>query len=194
MRPEAIPFNVPQATGAELTYVSTNRAQFARGEVDRYTWVGEGSNYLLGELNAAYLWAQLEQAAAITAERRAIWQRYYEAFGDVEARGVARRPVVPTGCEHNGHIFHLLLDSRAHRDALIATLAECGIQSVFHYVPLHSSPAGRHLGRTARQLPVTDDASERLARLPLCAGMGFARVQRVIDAVRGALSRTAVAA
>src|SRR5262249_53893527 len=139
----ALLVNDPELTrDAEIMHSrGTNRAQFTRGEVDRYTWVGEGSNYLMGQLAAAFLWAQLEHAAAVTDERRAIWQRYFEAFADLEASGAVRRPVVPADCEHNAHIFYLLLPSRGHRDALIAALDELGVQSVFHYVPLHSSPA-----------------------------------------------------
>ncbi|MDA0163876.1 dTDP-4-amino-4,6-dideoxygalactose transaminase [Solirubrobacter ginsenosidimutans] len=171
----------------------TNRAQFARGEVDRYTWVGEGSNYLMSELNAAYLWAQFEQADAVTEARRALWRTYWEAFAELERQGTVQRPVVPDECEHNAHIFALLLPDRARRDALIAALDEQGVQAVFHYVPLHSSPAGRKLGREGGSLAVTDDISDRLVRLPLWAGLGEERVARVIASVRTALGACAVA-
>ena len=186
----ALLVNDPElASEAEIMHSrGTNRAQFTRGEVDRYTWVGEGSNYLMGELSSAFLWAQLEHAGAVTEERRGIWQRYWDAFADLEARGTVRRPVVPDDCEHNGHIFYLLMASRAHRDALIAALDEMGVQSVFHYVPLHSSPAGERFARTAGPLRVTDDISERLVRLPLWAGMDDQRVERVVDSVYAALS------
>jgi dTDP-4-amino-4,6-dideoxygalactose transaminase len=169
----------------------TNRAQFTRGEVDRYTWVGEGSNYLMGELSAAYLWAQLERAEAITAARRAIWDSYWDAFAELEQRGWVRRPVVPDDCEHNAHIFHLLLPDRARRDALIAALDERGVQSVFHYIPLHASPAGYKFGRVAGSMAITDDVSDRLVRLPLWSGLGEARAARVIDAVEAAVSHSA---
>jgi dTDP-4-amino-4,6-dideoxygalactose transaminase len=174
--------------GAELMHNrGTNRGAFERGEVDHYTWVGEGSNYLMGELNAAFLWAQLEQAEALTGTRRLIWQAYYESFEDLEARGVARRPVVPAGCVHNAHVFYLLLGDRAERDALIATLARRGVQAVFHYVPLHSSPAGRRLGRAAGDLALTENLAGRIVRLPLWAGLTPDQVGHVIGAVNGAL-------
>ncbi|MGA2929016.1 MAG: dTDP-4-amino-4,6-dideoxygalactose transaminase [Solirubrobacteraceae bacterium] len=166
----------------------TNRAQFARGEVARYTWVREGSNYLMGELNAAFLWGQFECADAVLAERLAIWSTYWHAFDELEARGVARRPVIPADCSHNAHIFYLLLEGERERDALIAALAAADIQAVFHYVPLHSSPAGRRFGRTAGKLHVTDAVSARMVRLPLWPGLGAERVARVIDAVYAALA------
>jgi dTDP-4-amino-4,6-dideoxygalactose transaminase len=165
----------------------TNSAEFHRGEVDHYTWVREGSNYLMNELSAAFLWGQLERADAVTAERRGVWLTYWDAFSLLEARGLARRPIVPDDCEHNAHIFYLLLGGRAERDALIAALAAAGVQAVFHYVPLHSSPAGRRLGRAAGLLPATDAVSERIVRLPLWPGLGEARTARVIDAVHAAL-------
>ncbi|HEY6888079.1 MAG TPA: dTDP-4-amino-4,6-dideoxygalactose transaminase [Solirubrobacter sp.] len=171
----------------------TNRAQFARGEVDRYTWVGEGSNYLMSELNAAFLWGQFERAEAVTEARRALWRTYWEAFAELEQHGTVQRPVIPDECEHNAHIFHLLLPDRARRDALIAALDEQGVQAVFHYVPLHSSPAGRKLGRDGGSLAVTDDISDRLVRLPLWAGLGEARIARVIASVFTALGACAVA-
>ena len=165
----------------------TNSAQFHRGEVDHYTWVREGSNYLMNELSAAFLWGQLERADAVTAERRRVWLTYWDAFSVLEARGIARRPIVPDDCEHNAHIFYLLLGGRAERDALIAALAAAGVQAVFHYVPLHSSPAGRRLGRAAGLLPASDAVSQRIVRLPLWPGLGEARTARVIDAVHAAL-------
>jgi dTDP-4-amino-4,6-dideoxygalactose transaminase len=175
---------------AEVMYDrGTDRARFSRGEVDHYTWIGEGSNHLMGELAAAYLWAQLELADEVTAARRAIWQAYWDAFAELEARGDVQRPGVPPGCDHNGHIFYLLMPARGERDALIARLAEAGIQAVFHYIPLHSSPAGRALGRAAGDLGTTEDAAARLVRLPLWTGLGEDDVMRVADAVHAALAR-----
>ena len=159
----------------------TNRTQFARGEVDKYTWVEIGSSFLTSDFNAAFLWAQLEHADEITARRLAIWGSYHERFEDLERRGQARRPVVPAHCEHNAHMYYLLLPSRDARDAFIRRLAERDIQAVFHYVPLHSSPAGRRLGRAEGDLPVTDDISERLVRLPLWPGMTDALVSFVAE-------------
>ena len=165
----------------------TNRAQFERGEADCYTWVGEGSNYLMSELSAAFLWGQLEQADSVTAARRALWSRYWHGFEELEARGVARRPVVPDDCEHNGHIFFLLLEGRRERDALIETLAAEQIQAVFHYIPLHRSPAGRRFARVSGDLAVTDSVANRIVRLPLWPGLGDEGQARVIDAVYSAL-------
>jgi dTDP-4-amino-4,6-dideoxygalactose transaminase len=162
----------------------TNRARFLQGQVDKYSWVDIGSSYLPSELVAAFLWAQLEGAEAITAERRAVWDAYHAAFADLEARDIGlRRPIVPPHCEHNGHLYYLLLPDRRSRDSLIAALRAKGIEAPFHYVPLHSSEAGRRFGRSAGALPVTDDLSERLIRLPLWAGM-IDEPERVIACVR----------
>lgn len=161
----------------------TNRSQFLLGLIDKYTWVDVGSSYLPSELVAAFLLAQLQHAEGITLERRALWDVYHAAFADIEARDDGtRRPVVPQHCTHNGHLYYLLLPSRASRDALIAALREKGIGAPFHYVPLHSSPAGRKFGRTDGPLPLTDDLSGRLIRLPLWSGIGAAQA-RVIDRV-----------
>jgi dTDP-4-amino-4,6-dideoxygalactose transaminase len=159
----------------------TNRGQFFRGQVDKYTWVDVGSSFLTSEVNAAFLWAQLERAEQITDRRLAIWGRYHERFEELERRGVARRPVIPADCTHNAHMYYLLLEDREARDGLIADLAGRGIQAVFHYVPLHSSPAGRRFGRADGPLPVTDSASDRLVRLPLWPGLTDDQVDRIAD-------------
>jgi dTDP-4-amino-4,6-dideoxygalactose transaminase len=162
----------------------TNRARFLQGQVDKYSWVDIGSSYLPSELVAAFLCAQLERAEVITAERRALWDAYHTAFADLEARDVGvRRPIVPAHCKHNGHLYYLLLPDRRSRDSLIAALRAKGIEAPFHYVPLHSSEAGRRLGRNAGALPVTDDLSERLIRLPLWIGMTD-EPERVVACVR----------
>jgi dTDP-4-amino-4,6-dideoxygalactose transaminase len=165
----------------------TNRRQFFRGDADRYTWVDVGSSFLLSDVNAAFLWAQLEDADAITARRLAIWERYHAAFADLEAAGRVRRPIVPPDRAHNAHMYYLLLGDRAARDALIAGLDERGVMAVFHYVPLHSSPAGRRLGRAAGTLPHTDAAGDRLVRLPLWVDMDDREVERVVGAVHDCL-------
>ena len=157
----------------------TDRTRFFRGEVDKYTWVDLGSSFLTSEVNAAFLWAQLERADEITRRRLEIWGRYHERFAELEERGVARRPALPGHIEHNAHMYYLLLEDRAARDGLIGGLSESGVQAVFHYVPLHSSPAGRALGRSAGPMPVTDDAGDRLLRLPLWPDMTEAQVERV---------------
>jgi dTDP-4-amino-4,6-dideoxygalactose transaminase len=161
----------------------TDRSRFFRGEVDRYTWCDLGSSYLLSEIGAAFLCAQLEHLDEITAERHAIWGEYHRAFEELERLGKLRRPVVPGGCKHSGHLYYLIAPTREDRDSLIDRLAEDGIASVFHYVPLHVSPAGRRFGRAAGDISVASSVSSRLLRLPLWSGMGEERVSRVIDAV-----------
>lgn len=150
----------------------TNRSSFFRGQVDKYTWVDIGSSFLPSELVAAFLWAQLQEADRINAERLAIWQRYHEFFEPLEAAGKLHRPVIPPHCTHNGHMYYLLLDDLEQRSRFIAALKARDIGAVFHYVPLHSSPAGQRLGRVAGTMAVTDRESERLVRLPLWLGMG----------------------
>jgi len=149
----------------------TNRSSFFRGEADKYTWVDIGSSYLPGEIIAAFLWAQLEQAQAITARRVELWNRYHERLEACERAGRIRRPVIPAGCRHNAHLYYILLPSLQHRNRLIERLRAREIRSVFHYVPLHSSPAGRRYGRTASAMTNTDRAGECLLRLPLWLGM-----------------------
>ncbi len=165
----------------------TDRSRFARGEVDRYEWLDVGSSFAASELSAAFLWGQLEVAEHVTARRRAIWDRYHEALGPLEVEGLLRRPMVPDAHSHNGHVYYLLLPTRAGREALIADLRERGIGAAFHYVPLHSSPAGRRFGRAAGDLPHTEQLSLRLVRLPLWAGLDAAAVGRVVDAVRASV-------
>ena len=162
----------------------TNRSQFFRGEVDKYTWVDLGSSYLPSELAAAFLAAQLAQADAVTARRRAIWERYYAGLRGLAAAGLIELP------RHdyrdraaNGHLFYVLTDRLATRSALAAHLKARDILAVFHYVPLHSSPAGKKYGRSHGALTVTQDISDRLLRLPLYFSMSDADVDSVIDAI-----------
>ncbi len=164
----------------------TNRKQFFRGEVDKYSWVDVGSSYLPSELNAAFLWAQMEEADAITARRLEIWQRYHRAFADAEQRGRLIRPVVPEHCRHNAHMYQVLLPGARARDRFIADLKAQGIQCVFHYVPLHASPAGMRYGRASGPLPHTEDLAARLVRLPLWLGLE-AHLDEVIARVLDAL-------
>jgi dTDP-4-amino-4,6-dideoxygalactose transaminase len=166
----------------------TDRARFARGDVDRYTWVDVGSSFLMSDVSAAILSEQLERVAEITAARRAIWDAYHEAFEPLERAGVLQRPVVPAGAQHNAHLYRLLLEDRGVRDGVIAALAAAGIQAYFHYVPLHSSAAGRRFGRVHGPMDVTDAAAGRLVRLPLWPGMSEADVDRVTQGVRRALA------
>lgn len=150
----------------------TNRTRFFRGEVDKYTWVDIGSSYLPGEIIAAFLWAQLEDAESITARRRELWQRYHARLEASERAGRIRRPVIPPGCRHNAHMYYILLPSLELRTRLIQRLRARDISAVFHYVPLHSSPAGRRFGRAAGPMHNTDRLSSRLLRLPLWLGLG----------------------
>ncbi len=149
----------------------TNRSQFFRGQVDKYTWVDIGSSYLPGEVVAAFLYAQMEEAEAIIKERLAIWKQYHEALAALEASGVLRRPIIPGGCQHNAHMYYILLASLETRTKLIASLKEQGMNAVFHYVPLHSSPAGKRYGRVSGTMINTESISDRLLRLPLWVGM-----------------------
>jgi len=149
----------------------TNRTRFFRGEVDKYTWVDIGSSYLPGEIIAAFLSAQLEDAESITSRRKEVWNRYHARLEPLERAGRIRRPVVPASCLHNAHMYYLLLPSERLRSRLIERLRARGINAVSHYVPLHSSPAGQRFARTAGSLERTDDLSARLLRLPLWLGM-----------------------
>lgn len=169
----------------------TNRTRFERGEVDRYTWVDVGSSFAASELTAAYLWGQLEAATEITRRRLAIWQRYHEGFAELEAEGLAQRPEVPPGHTHNGHLYYLILPSPRARDAFIAAMRAAGIATSFHYVPLHSSPAGRRFGRAVGELAQTEQLSRCLVRLPLFPGLEPRSVERVIEAARVAASDAA---
>lgn len=162
----------------------TNRAKFFRGQVDKYTWVDFGDSYLPSELNAAYLWPQLEQADAINNDRLATWNAYYEAFAPLQAAGKVSLPVIPEGCVHNAHMFYLKCDSLAQRTQLIAFLKERGILAVFHYVPLHSAPAGLKFGRFHGEDVCTTAHSDRLVRLPLYYGLTPEDRNTVIAAVR----------
>ena len=149
----------------------TDRSRFFRGEVDKYSWVDIGSSYLPGEIIAAFLWAQLEEAQSITARRVELWQRYHERLEPCEKAGRIRRPVIPASCRHNAHMYYVLLPGLAERTRLIERLRKRGIGAVFHYVPLHSSPAGLRYGRAAGPMAHTDSLSERVLRLPLWLGM-----------------------
>ncbi|MGA9666222.1 MAG: dTDP-4-amino-4,6-dideoxygalactose transaminase [Gallionella sp.] len=149
----------------------TNRSQFFRGQVDKYTWVDIGSSYLPGEVIAAFLWAQMEEARSITQKRLEIWHRYDEALRPLEDSGKLRRPIIPEDCRHNAHMYHILLESLEKRTEVLAQLNRQGVNAVFHYVPLHSSHAGKQFGRASGILRHTGDLSDRLLRLPLWVGM-----------------------
>ncbi|UJB65245.1 dTDP-4-amino-4,6-dideoxygalactose transaminase [Acidovorax sp. YS12] len=164
----------------------TNRSQFFRGQVDKYTWCDLGSSFLPGELIAAFLWAQMEAADDITQQRMALWQRYHHAFSVFENAGLIRRPILPGHCQHNAHMYYLLLPDLVRRTRFIEKLKTRGIGAVFHYVPLHSAPAGKEYGRVWGEMARTDDLSDRLVRLPLWVGLDE-YINNVIAAVGDAL-------
>ena len=161
----------------------TNRSKFFRGGIDKYTWVDFGDSFLPSELNAAYLWAQLERAEEINADRRRSWQAYYEALKPLAEAGKLALPVVPPECEHNGHMFYVKCRDLEERTRFIAFLKERGVGAVFHYVPLHSAPAGRKFGRFAGEDVYTTKESDRLVRLPMYFGLTGEDRKSVIDAV-----------
>ena len=159
----------------------TDRSRFFRGQVDKYTWVDIGSSFLPGEVTAAFLAAQTDAAEQITARRLALWDRYHAWARPYEMAGAVRRPIVPADCEHNAHMYYMLLPTLQARTTFIAGMKERGVGTVFHYIPLHSSPAGLRYGRAHGELPVTDNISERLVRMPMWAGL-----EEHMDAVLGA--------
>jgi dTDP-4-amino-4,6-dideoxygalactose transaminase len=161
----------------------TNRNSFFRGQVDKYTWVDLGSSYLPSEITAAFLYAQFEDAQRLTEERRRVWNRYHIAFESLEKEKRARRPIVPEECGHNAHLYYLLLPDLQARTRLLTKLKVRGVKALFHYVPLHDSPAGKRYGRAHGVLNVTCHVSERLARLPLWPEMENATADRVVECV-----------
>lgn len=165
----------------------TNRTNFFKGLTDKYTWVDLGSSFLPSELVSAFLYAQLEHADEITARRLALWNRYHQAFADLEARGRVRRPIIPAHCTHNAHLYYLLLRDGDDRDRMLQALNGQGIGAVFHYVPLHNAPMARKiLPGEPPSLPVTEATSARLLRLPLYFELSEADQDRVIRAVLAA--------
>ena len=161
----------------------TNRAKFFRGQVDKYTWVDYGSSYLPSDLNAAYLWAQLQIADEINDNRMKTWNAYYEAFKQLQDMGKVQLPVIPDNCEHNAHMFYLKLKDLKERTEFISYLKENGVQSTFHYIPLHSAPAGLRFGRFDGEDTYTTKESERLTRLPLYYQLSDEDKGKVIETV-----------
>lgn len=161
----------------------TNRARFFRGQVDKYTWVDYGSSYLPSDMNAAYLWAQLEQADRINDNRLEMWNRYHDAFAKYANGEGLSLPVIPDECTHNAHMFYVKLADLDERTAFIQHLKDNGVQATFHYVPLHSSPAGRKYGAFSGADEFTTQESERLVRLPLYYGLSREGQDTVVHAV-----------
>jgi dTDP-4-amino-4,6-dideoxygalactose transaminase len=170
----------------------TNRRQFFRGQVDKYTWVDIGSSYVPSELCSAFLFAQLEELDAISERRRKIYQFYRQHLKPLAAEGLLRLPHTPEDCDSNYHMFYILLPDMKTRDGLMAHLNQNGIHAVFHYVPLHTSPVGQTYGYREGDLPVTEDLSGRLLRLPLFYDITEDEQMRVVTEVRAFLERAAV--
>lgn len=160
----------------------TDRSRFLRGQVDKYTWIALGSSYLPSDMIAAYLYPQLNQIDVINGRRKQIWQRYYEAFLTLQSFDI-RLPFCPQYCEHNAHMFFLRCTSMDERTRLISFLRNHGVQSVFHYIPLHSSPAGQIYGTCSGDMSVTDKVSSTLVRLPLYYGLSDDQQNKIIDLV-----------
>jgi dTDP-4-amino-4,6-dideoxygalactose transaminase len=165
----------------------TDRSRYFRGEVDKYTWQDVGSSFLPGEIIAAFLWAQLEQADSITEQRLASWGYYHGLLSDFEREGWLRRPVIPEHCAHNAHMYYVLIAPNINRQIVLDELKRSGIGAVFHYIPLHSSPAGMVLGRAAGELRATDALAARLIRLPLWVGLTRAQQEEVVTVLKRAL-------
>lgn len=161
----------------------TDRSKFFRGLVDKYTWVDVGSSYLPSDMIAAFLLAQLERSNQLFEERIALWEAYHQRLAPLEERGVLERPRIPSYARHNGHIYYLLFESESVRNLMIDHLRAADIGSVFHYVPLHSSPAGRRYARSSGSMEITENVSKRLLRLPLFPTLTIRDVERICSAV-----------
>lgn len=168
----------------------TNRAQFLEGRVDKYSWVDLGSSFLMGELGAAFLQGQMQWAVAMRDERLSVWRLYHELLAPMEDAELLRRPIIPGYAHHNAHLYYVLLAPTYDRSRVLADMHLKGIEAVFHYVPLHESPAGRRFGRAGTPLTNTRDLSARLIRLPLWSGMPSDTVERVVTALRQSLLHT----
>ena len=162
----------------------TNRSQYFRGQIDKYTWVGYGSSYLPSDMNAAYLWAQLEEADKINDKRLSIWNFYHEELKELEDRGVLERPYIPEYATHNAHMYYIKVKDLKVRTKLLAYLKERGILSVFHYVPLHSATAGKKFGRFHGEDVYTTKESERLCRLPMYYSLSLEEAAEVVKALK----------
>lgn len=167
----------------------TDRSRFFRGEVDKYSWQEVGSSFLPGELIAAFLWAQLEEAQQITNQRLANWSLYHDLMEPFEAAGVLRRPIVPDECQHNAHMYYILLEPHLDRQSVLEEFKSNNITPVFHYVPLHSSPAGMRYGRAHSNLEVTNELSSRLIRLPFWATISDEQQQLVAQSLQKATDK-----
>lgn len=172
----------------------TNRQKFFRGDVDKYTWVDIGSSYVLSELSCAFLYAQLEALDSIRQRRKELYERYQNGLGELEKQGLLRLPIIPEDCQCNYHMCYILLPDRETRDALLLYLRKRGINSVFHYVPLHTSPMGRKFGYRDGDLPVTEECSGRLLRLPFFNELQATDQARIVDTIHAFMRGKPVAA
>lgn len=161
----------------------TNRSKFFRGQIDKYTWVNYGSSYLPSDMNAAYLYAQLELADEITEHRLLLWDRYYERLLPLAEAGRIELPVIPEGCEHNAHMFYIKARDLEERSAFIDFMAKKQIKCVFHYIPLHTAPAGQKFGRFHGEDVYTTKESERLVRLPMYYKLTLEEVDGICDQI-----------
>lgn len=161
----------------------TNRSKFFRGQIDKYTWVEAGSSYLPSDMNAAYLWAQLQKADEINENRLQSWNRYYEGLKDLEEAGKIELPYIPEYCEHNAHMFYIKAKDLEERSALISYLKENGVTAVFHYIPLHTAPAGKEYGRFHGEDKYTTKESERIVRLPMYYELDEQDAKKVMDLI-----------
>jgi dTDP-4-amino-4,6-dideoxygalactose transaminase len=166
----------------------TDRSSFFRGEIDKYTWRSEGSSFLPGELVAAFLWAQLQEATSITQQRLHYWHLYHSLLAPLEAKNLLQRPSIPSYCQHNAHMYYVLLPQGADRDRILNQCKAEGVYPVFHYVPLHSSPGGLRFGKACGNLSITDNISNRLLRLPLWLGITPSEQEKVAQVLEWAIS------
>lgn len=162
----------------------TNRSKYFRGQIDKYTWVDAGSSYLPSDMNAAYLWAQLEQADRINQDRLSSWNHYYETLKPLCEKGIIELPHIPAHCQHNAHMFYIKAQNLEERTRLIHFLKENGIMAVFHYIPLHISPAGKRYGKFCGEDKFTTAESERLLRLPMYYGLNASEIDFIVDKIK----------
>lgn len=178
---------ISDGKNAELAEIirekGTNRSKFFRGQIDKYTWVEAGSSYLPSDMNAAYLWAQLQKADEINENRLQSWNRYYEGLKDLKEAGKIELPYVPEYCEHNAHMFYIKAKDLEERSALISYLKENGVTAVFHYIPLHTAPAGKEYGRFHGEDKYTTKESERIIRLPMYYELDEQDAKKVMDLI-----------
>ena len=167
----------------------TNRSRFFRGQVDKYTWVDKGSSYLPSDLIAAYLYAVLENSKHIQQKRLELWQSYHEFFAPYEAKGILRRPIVPADCKHNAHMYYILMNSLEARSSFISEMKHLGITTPFHYIPLHSAPAGKQYGRFYGDMSVTDKVSDTLVRMPMYYDINNDTMDRILSSLEVSLEK-----